>query len=87
MANSVFAISQLFAVCFPKADGKELADGKVADSSSGRPEAIPSRGEECEHDLHHTYPQEGVKMRTSGRLRPRASGPEVQPMIGLPDHF
>ena len=45
MANLVFAISQFFAVrfleadgkellCRPLADGKELADGKVADSSS-----------------------------------------------------
>ena len=45
MANLVFAISQLFVVRFLEADGKELlcrlladgkelADGKVADSSS-----------------------------------------------------
>ena len=46
MAKKVFAISQFFAVsfwvadgkellCRLLADGKELADGKVADSSSG----------------------------------------------------
>ena len=45
MANSIFAISQPFAVrlvptdgkellCHQLADGKELADGKLADSSS-----------------------------------------------------
>ena len=51
MANLVFAISPFFAVrfleadgkellCRPLADGKELADGKVADSSRVIPEPL-----------------------------------------------
>ena len=55
MAKRFFGVRHLFAVCFTVADvkellcrqladGKDLADGKVADSSSGRFRSIGKRG-------------------------------------------